>query len=882
MKPNFAKGILFFCFLAITTFISSTSLCQTNFVVKASVWKYLDNGTDQGTAWRAPAFNDVGWASGPGELGYGEGDQSTTVGFGGNVNNRFVTTYFRRTFNITGINSFSDFTFNLFRDDGAIVYVNGYEVYATNIASNSAYNTLATLCTDDGDAVQTFNLTQCNSHLVEGSNTIAVEIHQAALNSSDISFSLQVIGNPLVAGTPTLTRGPYLQMGSQTAISVRWRTSIACIGRVEVGPSFGTYTTASADETCLTTEHEVRVTGLNPDTKYFYRIGTNAPLVLQQTATNFFTTAPPANTTRKVRIVAFGDCGRASSTYQDDNLANYQAYLTTNGIDAADAWILLGDNAYFDGSDDNYRDNFFGIYGNNILRNHKLYPAPGNHDYANISGNTPSRNMPYYSIFSVPKAGEAGGVASNKPNYYSYDIGNIHFLSLDSWGKETDDGNNEMGTAGLTNLKTWINADLAANTKKWVVAYWHHPPYTKSSHNSDDITNDPELTAIRQNFITYLETRGVDMIINGHAHAYERSYLLRNFTTGWTTFTAANAASISSAKYDNTANSCPYIYNSTPANHGTVYIVAGSAGANGATNTGFGAYAMPYAVNNAGIFYFETQGNRLDAKMLRSNGTVFDQFTIMKDVASTTNYNITNGSSINLTASWPQAGSYTWTTTPGSTRTVNVTPPVNATTHYTVSDAFGCVTDQFNVTTTGTLPVSILTYEVKLNNNKVDVTWSTATEINNKLFTVERSADARNFVAVGTVNGAGNSNSVKQYSFTDLNPLMGTSYYRLSQTDMDDHTEYLRIKQIVNNTGKDFEVKAISGNNGLLTLQINSSAQTIYQLRIYDVQGRERKNEMINCGAGITKKEFILEAGVYIYEVISNKGEKISQKVIVK
>ena len=881
MQPTLSQKFFFFL-LPLSVIFTVQSFSQTNFVVKGSTWKYLDNGTDQGTAWRTPAFNDAGWASGPGELGYGEVDQATTVGFGGDVNNRYATTYFRHTFNISGINGFSDFTFTLFRDDAAVVYVNGYEVYTTNIGSNPAYDEFGTLCTDDGNTAQVFNLSQCSSHLVEGSNTIAVEIHQSALNSSDISFSLQVTGNPFAGGTPTLTRGPYLQRGSQTAIAVKWRTSVACVGRVEVGPSFGTYTTATADGGCLTTEHEVLVTGLNPDTKYFYRIGTTASLVLQQTTTNFFTTVPPPNTTRKTRIVAFGDCGRFNSTYQDDNLANYQTYLSANGIDAADAWILLGDNAYFDGSDDNYRDNFFDIYGNNLLRNHKLYPAPGNHDYVNSSGNTTSRNLPYFSIFSVPKTGEAGGVASNKPNYYSYDIGNIHFLSLDSWGKETDDANNEMGTAGLTNLKAWINTDLAANTKKWVVAYWHHPPYTKSSHNSDDITNDPELTPIRQNFITYLETRGVDMIINGHSHAYERSYLLRNFTTGWTTFTAANAANMSSAKYDNTANSCPYIYNTSPANHGTVYIVAGSAGASGGINTGFGAYAMPYAVNNAGIFYFETEGNRLDAKMLRSNGTVFDQFTIMKDVASTTNYNIINGGSINLTASWPQAGSYTWTATSGSTRTVNVTPPANATTHYTVSDAFGCVTDQFNVTTTGTLPVSILTYEVKLNNSKVDVTWSTATEINNKFFTVERSSDARNFVTIGSVSGAGNSNSVKQYSFVDLNPLIGTSYYRLSQTNIDGHTEYLRIKQIVNNTGKDFEVKAISGSNGLLTLQVNSSTQTTYQLRIYDVQGRERKNEMINCGAGINKKEFILEAGVYIYEVISNKGEKISQKVIVK
>src|SRR5690606_29695250 len=165
-------------------------------------------------------------------------------------------------------------------------------------------------------------------------------------------------------------------------------------------------------------------------------------------------------------------------TYQDQNLASYRNYLTTNGIDAPDAWILLGDNAYNSGTDVEYTNNFFGIYGNNILKNHKLYPAPGNHDYGNNSSNKASRSMPYHSIFSVPQSGEAGGIASNRQNYYSYDVGNIHFLSLDSYGIEGD--GTSMLTAGNSELKTWIQQDLDNNTKKWTVAYWHHPPYTKT------------------------------------------------------------------------------------------------------------------------------------------------------------------------------------------------------------------------------------------------------------------------------------------------------------------------------------------------------------------------------------------------------------------
>ncbi|MBK7292015.1 MAG: metallophosphoesterase [Chitinophagaceae bacterium] len=119
----------------------------------------------------------------------------------------------------------------------------------------------------------------------------------------------------------------------------------------------------------------------------------------------------------------------------------------------------------------------FGIYGSTLLKNHKLYPSPGNHDYANNSGNKSSRSMPYHQNFTVPQNGEAGGVASNHQNYYSYNVGNIHFLSLDSYGTESD--GTSIETSGGSALKTWIDADLAANTSKWIVAYWHHPPYTK-------------------------------------------------------------------------------------------------------------------------------------------------------------------------------------------------------------------------------------------------------------------------------------------------------------------------------------------------------------------------------------------------------------------
>ncbi len=849
------------------------SFSQTTFIASGSSWKYLDNGTNQGIAWRAAAFNDAGWASGAAKLGYGDAPV-TTVSYGLDANNKYITTYFRQTVNIAGLNGLGSFTFNILRDDGVVVYVNGSEVVRDNMPGGTVnYNTLATSAIG-GAAESTFNpFTISSCYFVEGANTIAVEMHQSAVNSSDLSFDLSLTGTPLT-GTPALTRGPYLQVGNETAITVRWRTSVACYGRVEVGPSNGTYTTATVDETCPTTEHVVRVTGLTADTKYFYRISSTTGTVFQGSADNFFATTPVASTTRKIRIAAFGDCGRNSATYQDENLINYRTYLTANNIDAPDAWILMGDNAYTSGTDAEYTANFFGIYGASLLKNHKLYPSPGNHDYGNNSGNKTSRSMPYHSIFSVPQNGESGGVGSNKQNFYSYDIGNIHFLSLDSYGVESD--GTDIQTNGTSALKIWIDADLAANTKKWVIAYWHHPPYTKTSHNSDTET---DLINIRQRFIGYLEGKGVDMIINGHSHGYERSYLLKNFTGNWNTFTLGTHSIGTSIATYTSNTTCPYVYNSTPANHGTVYVVAGSTGASGGVQTDFDAYAFPNSVNDGGVFYFEVEDNRLDAKMLRRNGTVFDQFTIMKDVNKTQSFNIANGSSITLTASWPSATNYTWSNA-ATTRAITVTPPLG-TNNYSVTDNFGCVTDNITVNVLSTLPVRLAKYEVYLNKEQVNIDWITSVEEASKYFAVERSMDGVHFEMLKKLKGAGTTSETKSYSVTDYTPLKGISYYRLTQTDVDGDVRLFDVKKINNKTGNTFNVKlSVSGN--MLAVSTLSTQSDRMIVRVIDMNGRIISTENWKLSVGFNQGKIRLSSGSYIVSFTTENNKSHVQKVVVK
>jgi glucose/arabinose dehydrogenase len=165
-----------------------------DYITANSSWKYLDNGSNQGTAWRATSFNDASWLSGNAQLGYGDGDETTVVSFGPSSSNKFITTYFRKSFNVTDASAFSGLELSLIRDDGAVVYINGTEVYRTNMPTGTiSYTTLAPTFID-GTNESTYVTTTFNNILVNGTNVIAVEIHQNAGTSSDISFNLKLKG----------------------------------------------------------------------------------------------------------------------------------------------------------------------------------------------------------------------------------------------------------------------------------------------------------------------------------------------------------------------------------------------------------------------------------------------------------------------------------------------------------------------------------------------------------------------------------------------------------------------------------------------------------------------------------------------------------------
>lgn len=504
---------------------------------------------------------------------------------------------------------------------------------------------------------------------------------------------------------PELIRGPYLQVATAHSMIIRWRTDELDVSFVRYGTGADRLDRLAGDAN-RTQEHVVTLTGLDPETKYYYLLE-GARDTLQGDENNCFTTLPLAGKAGKYRIGVFGDCG-TNSVNQRNTRDQFEKYL---GNDLLNAWILLGDNAYSFGKDSEFQSNFFNIYKGNLLKKSPLFPAPGNHDYKDepYSAEVAQRSgeIAYYKNFTMPARGEAGGVPSHTSAFYSFDIGNIHFLSLDSHGEE-DHASRLFDTAGRQ--VRWVKEDLEANKNKgWVVAYWHHPPYSMGSHNSD---TEEQMVKIRENFVRILERYGVDLILCGHSHSYERSKLMQGHYGPEATFSAdkhllsnssgryeedrSKAGQYKAGGYDGKNNSCPYLKGAD--GKGTVYVVSGSAGQVYGNQESFPHEALPYSdVSNGGSCILEVEANRLDLKWICADGIIRDRFTMMKEVNKKMIIQAKEGETVTLKASF--IGRYQWAGRPDTTRSIEIKPPAGVT-EYIVKDPLHCVEDKFIVTVT--------------------------------------------------------------------------------------------------------------------------------------------------------------------------------------
>ncbi|MCB1583849.1 MAG: metallophosphoesterase family protein [Xanthomonadales bacterium] len=606
------KTIQLIQLILLATAITVSPISAETILVNSEVnWRYLDDGSDQETAWKEVGFDDSNWSVGQAKLGFGDNNNNTTINnHQSSVVNGAATWYFRHKFNVVSPSEFNFLKFEALRDDGVVVYLNGVEVGRSNMPAGTVnYDTLAASTVGGSDESTFFPSLVFSNNLVQGENVLAVEVHQRRTDSSDVGFDLRLLGTDI-----NLTRGPYLQSQSPTEITIKWRTFEAVNSRVSWGSAINALDNHLDDPT-LTTEHELRISGLSPKQTYYYSIGTNTETYAGNTEDHHFNMPPLLGDKAAFRFWVIGDSGTANADAQ----AVKNAYLSYNQQNQTNLWLMLGDNAYNTGTDDQYQTAVFDMYPE-LLRNSTLWSTIGNHDRGNA--NSIMQTGVYYDIFSFPQNAQTDGISTGMDSgteaYYSFDYANVHFVVLES---------HESNATFRTGMLNWLNNDLLMTDADWVVAVWHHPPYTKGSHDSD---LENQLIYMRENVLPILENHGVDLVLTGHSHSYERSWLIDGHYGHSDTFDN-NSHIIDGSP--GTPDVSPYEKNTfgMASHEGAVYVVAGSSGKI-SDNQGEAHEAMRnlLPLSELGSLVIDVNGNLMSVRFLNDNGQVSDAFQILK------------------------------------------------------------------------------------------------------------------------------------------------------------------------------------------------------------------------------------------------------------
>jgi len=191
--------------------IYHTSTSGEMLIPPGSIWHYWDQGTTPAGAWRQIEFDETAWSSGPAQLGYGDGGEATVVSFGPDSGSKYITTYFRHSFALDDPADINQVILNLVRDDGAVVYLNGAELFRDNMPGvEVTAQTTAVAGVGGADESQWFAFDVGPEKLVAGRNTLAVEVHQSGGTSSDISFDLSLETRRLQDQDPIVLHGDTL------------------------------------------------------------------------------------------------------------------------------------------------------------------------------------------------------------------------------------------------------------------------------------------------------------------------------------------------------------------------------------------------------------------------------------------------------------------------------------------------------------------------------------------------------------------------------------------------------------------------------------------------------------------------------------------------
>ena len=413
----------------------------------------------------------------------------------------------------------------------------------------------------------------------------------------------------------TVTRGPYLQNQSPQEITIKWRTDIPTDSVVYWGKEVN-HLNQVISNLSLTNDHELTINNLIIEAQFYYAIGNSSQILAGDDSSHYFNVPPIHGSQKPFSFWVLGDSGTANN----DAAAVRDAYYQYAQNKTTNLWFMLGDNAYATGDDLQYQAAVFDMYPD-LLKQSTLWPVIGNHDAG--SANSIAETGVYYDIFAVPNqahtSGHSTGADSGSEAYYSFDYANVHFIILESV---------ETSASFRTAMEWWLASDLSISQADWTVALWHHPPYTKGSHDSD---LEPRHIYMRENILPILENEGVDLILGGHSHSYERSWLIDGQYGISDSFDVNTQVSDGSEGHPILGEA--YIKQSlgSTSHDGTVYVVAGSSGKTGLVNpTAHEALRNKLALPELGSLVVEVSGHSLTVKFLKDNGEIEDMFLMVK------------------------------------------------------------------------------------------------------------------------------------------------------------------------------------------------------------------------------------------------------------
>jgi len=419
-----------------------------------------------------------------------------------------------------------------------------------------------------------------------------------------ILLAVALVAAPAAAQGP---RAPYLQRVTPDEVTVVWRAA----GDPPAGVCFGeapdrldTLAMGTATDAGGGVRHvEVTIEGLPAGTRRHYAVGHDAcPPPSAGDPAHHFTTAPPAGDATPFRFWLVGDSGTGGSAQRRvfDSMRDWV------GDEPPDLFVHVGDMAYSDGTTSEFDSNFYAVYAP-LLSTTPVWPAIGNHEgHTSDSG---SESGPYYDGYVLPRDGRAGGVPSGTEAYYAFDWSNVHFIVLDSYDSPRD----ESGP-----MVRWLEMDLAATTQPWIVAFWHHPPYTDGSHEDDESA----LEDMRRQVLPALEAGGVDLVLGGHSHIYERSYLLQGGYHAGLPGPGAVAAIV------DPGDGRPDGDGAYRATEGALYVVAGHGGTG---VSGAGEHPlMAFTELDHGSCLIDVAGDVLTLRNLRDDGVITDEVMLVR------------------------------------------------------------------------------------------------------------------------------------------------------------------------------------------------------------------------------------------------------------